>query len=230
MLETSARLLALLGLLQTRRSWAGAELADRIDVGERTLRKDIERLRELGYPIDSVRGPAGGYRLGDHGRLPPLLMSDDEAVAVAVGLGVAKAVPGIEETSTLALAKLEQILPDPLAPPDPGPARQHRHRSGQHLDQRRDTAGRPGPARRPGRRRTRPRGDPLLLRRRAAARRGGAAPAGQLAAALVRRGAAPARRRVAGLPSGLDDPPRPRRRPVHAQAARRRRLRGLRAA
>lgn len=114
MLETSARLLALLGLLQTRRSWAGAELADRIDVGERTLRKDIERLRELGYPIDSVRGPAGGYRLGDHGRLPPLLLSDDEAVAVAVGLGVVTTVPGIEEASTLALAKLEQILPDPL--------------------------------------------------------------------------------------------------------------------
>ncbi len=114
MLETSARLLALLGLLQTRGSWAGAELAERIDVGERTLRKDIERLRELGYPIDSVRGPAGGYQLGDHGRLPPLLLSDDEAVAVAVGLGVVRAVPGIEETSTLALAKLEQILPDPL--------------------------------------------------------------------------------------------------------------------
>jgi predicted DNA-binding transcriptional regulator YafY len=75
---------------------------------------DIKRLRELGYAIDSVRGPAGGYRLGDHGLLPPLLWSDDEAVAVAVGVGVVKAVPGIEETSTLALAKLEQIPPDPL--------------------------------------------------------------------------------------------------------------------
>lgn len=114
MLETSARLLAVLGLLQTRGMWPGAELAARVDVGERTLRKDVERLRELGYPIESVRGPAGGYRLGDHGRLPPLLLDDDEAVAVAVGLGEVRAVPGIEETSTLALAKLEQVLPDRL--------------------------------------------------------------------------------------------------------------------
>ncbi|WP_109505586.1 helix-turn-helix transcriptional regulator [Nocardioides speluncae] len=114
MLETSARLLAVLGLLQTRGMWPGAELAARVDVGERTLRKDVERLRELGYPIDSVRGPAGGYRLGEHGKLPPLLLDDDEAVAVAVGLGQVRAVPGIEETSTLALAKLEQVLPDRL--------------------------------------------------------------------------------------------------------------------
>ncbi len=230
MLETSARLLALLGLLQTRGSWAGAELAERIDVGERTLRKDIERLRELGYPIDSVRGPAGGYRLGDHGRLPPLLLSDDEAVAVAVGLGVVRAVPGIEETSTLALAKLEQILPDPLRRrvralhdnTDVGPANTSTNVEPPPVD--------PVAARGPGRGRPRPRGDPLPLRRRAAAPRGGAASAGQLAAPLVRRGEAPARRRVAGLPGGLDDPPGARRRPVHAEAARRRRLRGVRAA
>lgn len=114
MLETSARLLAVLGLLQTRGTWSGADLAARVDVGERTLRKDIERLRELGYPIDSVRGPAGGYRLGDHGRLPPLLLDDQEAVAVAVGLGTVRTVRGIEEASTLALAKLEHVLPDRL--------------------------------------------------------------------------------------------------------------------
>ena len=114
MLETSARLLALLGLLQTRGTWAGADLAARVDVGERTLRKDIERLRELGYPIHSVRGPAGGYRLGDHGRLPPLLLDDEEAVAVAVGLGAVSSVRGIEETSALALTKLEAVLPDRL--------------------------------------------------------------------------------------------------------------------
>lgn len=114
MLETSARLLALLGLLQTRGTWSGADLAGRLDVGERTLRKDVERLRELGYPIDSVRGPAGGYRLGDHGRLPPLLLDDDEAVAVGVGLSAVSAVRGIEEPSRLALAKLEHVLPDRL--------------------------------------------------------------------------------------------------------------------
>ncbi|MFI5809018.1 helix-turn-helix transcriptional regulator [Streptomyces sp. NPDC051561] len=114
MFETSARLLAVLGLLQTRGTWPGAELAARVDVGERTLRKDIERLRELGYPIDSVRGPAGGYRLGDHGRLPPLLMDDQEAVAIAVGLGMVRSVRGIEEASTLALTKLEHVLPDRL--------------------------------------------------------------------------------------------------------------------
>ncbi len=115
MLGTSARLLALLGLLQTRGSWSGADLATRLDVGERTLRKDVERLRELGYPVDSTRGPAGGYRLGDHGRLPPLLLDDEEAVAVAVGLGTAAAVPGIGETSRRAQAKLEQVLPARLA-------------------------------------------------------------------------------------------------------------------
>jgi predicted DNA-binding transcriptional regulator YafY len=114
MLETSARLLAVLGLLQSRGTWSGADLAARVDVGERTLRKDIERLRELGYPINSVRGPAGGYRLGDHGRLLPLLLGDQEAVAVAVGLGMVRTVRGIEEASTLALTKLEHILPDRL--------------------------------------------------------------------------------------------------------------------
>jgi predicted DNA-binding transcriptional regulator YafY len=111
MLETSARLLALLGLMQARAQWSGAELADRLDVGERTVRKDMERLRELGYPIDADRGPAGGYRLGDNGRLPPLLLDDDEAVAIAVGLGAVTGVRGIEEASTLALTKLEHVLP-----------------------------------------------------------------------------------------------------------------------
>lgn len=114
MRETSARLLALLGLLRTRGSWPGAELAAKVDVGERTLRKDIERLRDLGYPIDAVRGPAGGYRLGEHGTLPPLLLTDEEAVAVTIGLGAARGVPGVAETSALALTKLEDVLPDRL--------------------------------------------------------------------------------------------------------------------
>lgn len=114
MLSTSARLLELLALLQTHGSWSGAMLADRLLVGERTVRKDVERLRELGYPIDSVRGPSGGYRLSSHGRLPPLLLNDEEALAVAIGLGSAAAVPGLQETSKLALAKLEQLMPDHL--------------------------------------------------------------------------------------------------------------------
>jgi predicted DNA-binding transcriptional regulator YafY len=114
MLETSARLLALLGLFQTPHTWAGADLANRLGVGERTVRKDVDRLRALGYPIDTVRGPGGGYRLGDHGRLPPLLLDDDEAVAVAVGLQAVTAVRGIEESSALALAKLEHVLPSRL--------------------------------------------------------------------------------------------------------------------
>ncbi|CAN7270442.1 helix-turn-helix transcriptional regulator [Knoellia sp. LjRoot47] len=114
MLQTSTRLLALLGQLQARDIVSGVELGARLGVGERTIRKDVERLRELGYPIDSVRGPAGGYRFGDHGRLPPLLLEPDEAVAVAVGLGAVAAVRGVEESSVLALAKLEQVLPDRL--------------------------------------------------------------------------------------------------------------------
>jgi predicted DNA-binding transcriptional regulator YafY len=73
-LQTSSRLLALLSLLQARAVVPAADLASRLGVGERTVRKDVERLRELGYPIDSVRGPSGGYRFGDHGRLPPLLL------------------------------------------------------------------------------------------------------------------------------------------------------------
>lgn len=114
MLQTSTRLLALLGLLQARGTLSAADLATRLGVGERTMRKDIERLRQLGYPIDSVRGPGGGYRFGEHGRLPPLLLEADEAVAVAVGLRAVSSVRGIEEPSALALAKLEQVLPDSL--------------------------------------------------------------------------------------------------------------------
>ena len=89
MLETSARLLRLLSLLQARRDWTGAELADRLGVTTRTIRNDVERLRELGYPVDARPGVAGGYRLGAGGALPPLLLDDDEAVAVAVGLRTA---------------------------------------------------------------------------------------------------------------------------------------------
>ncbi|MGC4812923.1 helix-turn-helix transcriptional regulator [Micromonospora sp. DT228] len=116
MVETSVRLLRLLTLLQVRREWSGAELADRLAVTTRTVRTDVERLRVLGYQIESHPGVAGGYRLGAGSALPPLLLDDDEAVAVAVGLRAAAggSVTGIEETSLRALAKLEQSLPSRL--------------------------------------------------------------------------------------------------------------------
>jgi predicted DNA-binding transcriptional regulator YafY len=111
--ETSSRLLSLLSLLQGRRDWPGAELADRLEVSRRTIRRDVERLRELGYPVESLSGPAGGYRLSHGAVMPPLLLDDDEAIAIAVGLRTAAraSVTGIEETSLRALVKLEQVLP-----------------------------------------------------------------------------------------------------------------------
>jgi predicted DNA-binding transcriptional regulator YafY len=116
MLETSARLLRLLSLFQARRYWAGAELSERLEVTARTLRRDVDRLRSLGYPVNSTSGAAGGYQLGAGATLPPLLLDDEEAVAVAVGLRTAASgsVAGIEETSLRALAKLEQVLPSRL--------------------------------------------------------------------------------------------------------------------
>jgi predicted DNA-binding transcriptional regulator YafY len=116
MLDTSARLLRLLSLLQARRDWTSTELGARLGVTTRTVRNDIDRLRRLGYPVDARPGVAGGYRLGTAGALPPLLLDDDEAVAVAVGLRTAASgsIAGIEETSVRALAKLQQLLPSRL--------------------------------------------------------------------------------------------------------------------
>lgn len=116
MLETSARLLRLLSLLQMPQDWTGPALAERLGVSTRTIRTDIERLRGLGYPVHATPGVAGGYRLGAGSALPPLLLDDEEAVAVAVGLVTAAngAVTGIEETSVRALAKLQQVLPSRL--------------------------------------------------------------------------------------------------------------------
>jgi len=113
MLDTSARLLRLLSLLQARRDWTGAELATRLGVTTRTVRHDMERLRALGYPVEARPGVAGGYRLGAGGSLPPLLLDDEEAVAVAIGLRTAASgsIAGMEETSVRALAKLQQVLP-----------------------------------------------------------------------------------------------------------------------
>ncbi|MEU0336067.1 YafY family protein [Streptomyces sp. NPDC006193] len=116
MLETSARLLRLLSLLQAHREWSGAELAGRLGVTPRTVRRDVERLRELGYPVNASPGTGGGYQLGAGAELPPLLLDDDEAVAVAVGLRTAagQGIEGIGESSVRALAKLEQVLPHRL--------------------------------------------------------------------------------------------------------------------
>src|SRR6204780_503215 len=116
MLETSARLLRLLSLFQARRYWSGAELSERLEVTARTLRRDVDKLRSLGYPVNSTSGTAGGYQLGAGATLPPLLLDDDEAVAVAVGLRTAASgtVAGIEEASLRALSKLEQVLPERL--------------------------------------------------------------------------------------------------------------------
>jgi predicted DNA-binding transcriptional regulator YafY len=113
-LESSARLLALLGLMQSRRDWTGPQLAERLGVTDRTIRKDVDRLRLLGYPVDAVRGPHGHYQLGVGASLPPLLLDEEEAVAVAVGLRAATGITGIEETSARALAKLDSVLPHHL--------------------------------------------------------------------------------------------------------------------
>ncbi|MEZ4241229.1 MAG: YafY family protein [Myxococcota bacterium] len=116
MLETSARLLELLGLFQARRLWPGTELADRLGVTPRTLRRDVERLRALGYAVEAASGPGGGYQFAG-GHLPPLLLSEDEAVALTVALRTALSTPGVPGERALAvLTKLERVLPDRLRP------------------------------------------------------------------------------------------------------------------
>lgn len=113
MKETSARLLRLLTLLQTRRDWSGAELADRLGVSTRTVRRDVDKLRDLDYPVEASKGIDGGYRLGAGAELPPLQLDDEEAVAIAIGLRstTGSSVEGLGETALRALVKLEQVLP-----------------------------------------------------------------------------------------------------------------------
>jgi predicted DNA-binding transcriptional regulator YafY len=112
-MKTAGRLLALLALLQQRRAWTGPQIATELGVTTRTIRNDVERLRELGYPVVGSPGVEGGYRLRVGSELPPLLLDDDEAVAIAVGLRWAAtgAIAGIEELSLRAMNKLEQFLP-----------------------------------------------------------------------------------------------------------------------
>ncbi|HEU4868658.1 MAG TPA: YafY family protein [Actinomycetota bacterium] len=116
MSDTTSRILRLLSLLQTHRDWSGSELAGRLEVSPRTIRRDIDRLRELGYPVYASAGVAGGYRLQAGASMPPLLLDDEEAVAIAVGLRFAAggSVAGIDEASVRALAKVEQVLPSRL--------------------------------------------------------------------------------------------------------------------
>ncbi|WP_127783648.1 WYL domain-containing protein [Rhodococcus sp. X156] len=115
MATTSARLLSLLSLLQTRRDWPGQLLAERLDVSERTVRRDVERLRDLGYPIGAVKGPDGGYRLQAGAELPPLLFDDGQAVALAVALRTAASSgAGIGEDAARALATVRQVMPSRL--------------------------------------------------------------------------------------------------------------------
>ncbi|MFB9838163.1 helix-turn-helix transcriptional regulator [Actinoallomurus acaciae] len=110
--KTSARLLSLLSLLQARRDWPGALLAERLEVSPRTVRRDVDRLRELGYPIAAVKGPDGGYRLGAGAELPPLLFDDEQAVALAVALRIATTTgAGIEEAAARALTTVRQVMP-----------------------------------------------------------------------------------------------------------------------
>jgi predicted DNA-binding transcriptional regulator YafY len=112
MLETSARLLRLLSLLQTRRDWPGHTLADRLEVSPRTVRRDVDRLRELGYPVQATKGPDGGYRLDAGSQLPPLLFDEEQAVAIAVALQTATAsVEDIAEPALRALATIRQVMP-----------------------------------------------------------------------------------------------------------------------
>ncbi|MFJ2259410.1 helix-turn-helix transcriptional regulator [Streptomyces sp. NPDC087844] len=114
--DTPARLLQLLSLLQTPREWPGGELSERLGVSRRTVRRDVDRLRELGYPVQATKGADGGYRLVAGKAMPPLVLDDEEAVAIAVGLraGAGHAVEGVDEASVRALAKLEQVLPSRL--------------------------------------------------------------------------------------------------------------------
>lgn len=112
------RMLRLLTLLQGRRTWSGAELAERLGVTERTVRRDIDRLRDLDYSVTGTTGTAGGYRLAAGSSIPPLTLADDEIIAVAVGLAMVagEGISGIEDSSLKALVKLEQILPARLRP------------------------------------------------------------------------------------------------------------------
>jgi predicted DNA-binding transcriptional regulator YafY len=202
-MTVSARLLQVLSLLQARPSSTGQELADRLGVSARTVRSDIDKLRELGYPVHAVPGVAGGYRLAPGAKLPPLLLDDDEATAAAIGLNSAAggAVAGIEEAAARALAKARTGPALPAASSDRPPPHLHRHPQARRPDRRpggtdRHRRGLPGPA-----------PSPLRLphpRRRRPAPGGRAAPAGAPRSQVVPRRLGPRPRRLAHLPCRPD--------------------------
>lgn len=114
-MTTTSRLLALLSLLQTHRDWPGPVLAERLETSARTVRRDVDRLREMGYRIDATMGPDGGYRLAAGSELPPLLFDEDQTVAIAIALQTAPAVgAGVDEAALRALATIRQVMPSPL--------------------------------------------------------------------------------------------------------------------
>lgn len=115
-MDKAGRLLKLLGLLETRRDWTASELSDRLGVTARTVRRDVDALRELGYPVNAMSGPGGGYQLGNGGSIPPLMLDEDEAVALAAALRMASrdALLGMDEAGLSLMAKIEQMLPPKL--------------------------------------------------------------------------------------------------------------------
>ena len=185
----------------------GPELAERLGVTDRTVRKDVDRLRLLGYPVDAVRGPHGRYRLGVGASLPPLLLDEDEAVAVAVGLRAATGITGHRGDQRAGARQARLRAPAPPAAPGLGDARGRPQGAGEHRFQRRGPRRRRGAAHGPGRGDPRPRGGPVRLPGRGAdgPPAGRAVPAGVVAAALVPRGPRRAYRHVGALPRGLAD-------------------------
>ncbi len=232
MADTAARMLALLGLLQARADWSGAELAHRLRVTDRTVRNDIDRLRGLGYPVDAVRGPGGRYRLGVGTKLPPLLLEEDEAVAVAVGLRAGTGIAGHRGDQRPGAGQARARAPPPAPAPGQRAARCRERRPGEHRLERRRPDRRPGAAHRGGGRGPRPRG--------AAVRLPGPDEASRLQlepyrlVSWQRRWFVVARdardRHLGAVPAGLDAPAHARRPPVHPAAAARRGLHVVRAA
>ena len=205
MSSPSLRMMRLLSLLQTHRYWPGAELADRLEVSLRTLRRDVDRLRELGYPVEAQRGVDGGYQLAPGASLPPLVLDDDEAVALALGLQAAAQAPvaGLADASVGALAKVAQVMPAAAAPPGGGAARRDRDLT---LDRRGGQRRRRRPHHRgPGLPRRRPAALRLRGGRRRADGAGGRTAAARAAATPVVPGRLrPRPQRLAQLPAGPD--------------------------
>lgn len=222
--KTSARLLTLLSLLQARRDWPGQSLAERLEVSPRTVRRDVDRLRGLGYPVAATKGPDGGYRLDAGTELPPLLFDDDQAVALAVALQtVGTTGAGVEEAAVRALNTVRQVMPARLrhrvdalrvtaveragAGPDTAADARLLATLGAAVQTREVLRFDYPPRRRAGNRRSRPRRGPPPP--------GGTPPPRHLGRTLVPRRLGPRPGRLAYLPRRPDHPAHPDRAPVH---------------